>query len=89
MAMRYTHFAAAILALTLSACTIHLREAVPDAPTAIVAATQLCNWAAADHEGRLHAALTGDKWHVWDDRGGTEAYLNRWDTGGTYVCVGL
>ena len=89
MAMRYAYFAAAILGLTLGACTVHLREAVPNAPAAITAATQLCNWWPADHEGHLHAEPAGDKWHVWDDRGGAEAYLNRYDTGGTYVCVAL
>ena len=73
----------------LSACTMHLRETVPNAPAAITAATALCNWWPADHEGHMHAELSGDKWHVWDDRGGAEAILNRYDTPATYVCVTL
>jgi outer membrane lipopolysaccharide assembly protein LptE/RlpB len=75
-----------LTALALCGCAIHLREAIPDAPTAVVVAAQLCNWAASDH---LHAELQGDKWHVWDDRGYAHAYLNRFDTRGTYLCVGL
>jgi hypothetical protein len=76
-----------LAALFVAGCAgIHLRVALPDAPAAITAATKLCNWEASDH---LHAEQQGDKWHVWDDRGNAHAYLNRYDTHGTYLCVGL
>jgi hypothetical protein len=76
-----------LVAAMLAGCgAIHLRVAIPDAPSAIAAATKLCNWEATEH---LHAELQGDKWHVWDDRGNAHAYLNHYDTHGTYLCVGL
>jgi hypothetical protein len=75
-----------LAAVMLAGCAIHLRVALPDAPSAIAAATKLCNWEVSDH---LHAEQQGDKWHVWDDRGNAHAYLNRFDTRGTYLCVGL
>jgi hypothetical protein len=82
------HAAAILCLLALGACTVHLREALPDAPAAVAAAVRLCHWESSDH---LHAQPQGsDKWHVWDDRGNADAYLNRYKNGdGTFVCVGL
>lgn|GEM_PF-6438430 len=81
-----TRAAAMVCALALAACSIHLREAIPDADTAVASAVKLCNWQASEH---LHAELQGQRWHVWDDRGNAQAFLNRYDTRGTYFCVGL
>ncbi|HWD27160.1 MAG TPA: hypothetical protein VG387_08345 [Rhizomicrobium sp.] len=72
----------------LAGCAgIHLRVALPDAPSAVTAATKLCNW---EPSGHLHAEVQGERWHVWDDRGNAQAFLNRYNDGdGTYFCVGL
>ena len=84
--------AACLLALivcvaALAACAVRPREAIPDAPTAIAAATKLCNWTSSEN---LHAELrAGTKWHVWDDTGEHDAYVNRYDIDGTYVCLTL
>ncbi len=78
--------AAIVSVLALSACTVHLRVAVPDADTAIATAVKLCGWEPSEH---LHAEPQGERWHVWDDRGTTLAFLNRYDTHGTYMCIGL
>ena len=75
------------LIAALTGCAdLHLRVALPDAPSAIDAAVKLCNLEKSEH---LHAEVQGDKWHVWDDRGNAHAYINRYETGGTYLCVGL
>jgi hypothetical protein len=79
--------AAAILGLlALAACAHRPHELVPDAPSAIATAIKLCNWQMPP--ASLRAELNGDRWHVWDDAG-MHAYLNRYDTGNPYVCVGL
>jgi hypothetical protein len=75
-----------VLLAALAACSTHPRDAVPDAATAMTTAATLCGWEASDS---LHAEMNGARWHVWDDKRPLQAYVNRYDTGGSYVCIGL
>ncbi|HUO89701.1 MAG TPA: hypothetical protein VMU08_11035 [Rhizomicrobium sp.] len=77
----------AIVLLALAGCGTHPREVIPDDQTAIATARTFCRWDGSVNH--LHAELKGDKWHVWDDAMQNQAFLNRYDSGGTYVCVGL
>ena len=75
------------VSLPLAACAAHSRDAVADAPAAITTATQLCHWADTGH---MHAEIKDEKmWHVWDEEGLHDAYINRHAAGGTFVCVTL
>ena len=76
-----------VCGVALGACAARLRETIPDAPAAVAAAARLCNWTSVDN---LHAELLGGtRWHVWDDGGERDAFVNRYDIDGTYVCVTL
>ena len=74
-------------AAVLSACVGHPHEITPDGTAAIATATQICKWADTGH---MHAELKDGKlWHVWDEEGLHDAYVNRYDSDGTFVCVTL
>jgi uncharacterized lipoprotein len=75
-----------LVLLPLAACSKAPRDAVPDETTAIATAAKLCHWEMSDH---LHAKPDGDRWRVWDDRGGAQAVVNRKGDGQTYLCIGL